>query len=912
MKRILISTKHPEESRVVITENGRLADFDHEVAGRENRKGDIYKGVVSRMEHSLEAAFVNFGDDKNGFLPFKDIPRSVFSTPANGADSAEPDPANANAAAGAAPMLKEGDSVLVQVGRDHISEKGAALNMNISLAGCYLVLMPLQPGGRQVTKQSDRRTRDEMMGRLRELDPPRGMSVILRTAGLGRSAEELRWDLDYLLKLWQALEDAGKNERGPILIYRENNLLLRTVRDHHRPDVAEVVCDNPADCEELRAFMSLVFPDQAERVKLDEGEIIGDALEGQIEEIFAREVEAPSGARVVFDTTEALVAIDVNSAKLRRGDNIEETALRANLAAAEVIARQLRLRDLGGLVVVDFIDMDNEKNRAQVEQHFRALLRKDRARVRTTEISRFGMMELSRQRLSQSVVDAHDRPCPRCNGSGVVRRDESFALTLLRRIRAQAGRGDGTVILTQAPEAAAVHLLNEKRADLRRLEEEFGREIIVLPDAEMHPPDCRIRLVRDAREAALPERNASGKMNEAREKLRAKRRERPRATLDTVMPDARDSAPTAPTAPADSVAKDSGKGAGAGGSGLGVLGKLKRLFFGEPEKVVKPEKPEKREEREPPEKRRGRGRTADSAPRERSRSPRSEEGREGRGDGRENRDGRGGREDREGRSGRGGKPRRNRRGGRRARAERAEQEQRESDGSAPEQKSAEKSAEKPERERERKSEKSSRPPRERPDESTQAEAPTDREVPTKREIPAGGEISAGGEIPTEREIPGGGKIPNGGEKAKAAETGMSAEFSPLPESDSGSDAAPDSRQRRRSRSGPKPGPSPESTESGPGPKPESGPGPSSDFSDSIPVSKPAESDANPPDPKPETAAQAKPESAAQADTKPAEKTPPEFPEVPPADSASAVPPPIQPARSAPPQPSGLRQVETRE
>ena len=885
MKRILISTKHPEESRVVITENGRLADFDHEVAGRENRKGDIYKGVVSRMEHSLEAAFVNFGDDKNGFLPFKDIPRSVFSTPANGADSAEPDPASP-AGAGAAPMLKEGDSVLVQVGRDHISEKGAALNMNISLAGCYLVLMPLQPGGRQVTKQSDRRTRDEMMGRLRELDPPRGMSVILRTAGLGRSAEELRWDLDYLLKLWQALEDAGKNERGPILIYRENNLLLRTVRDHHRPDVAEVVCDNPADCEELRAFMSLVFPDQAERVKLDEGEIIGDALEGQIEEIFAREVEAPSGARVVFDTTEALVAIDVNSAKLRRGDNIEETALRANLAAAEVIARQLRLRDLGGLVVVDFIDMDNEKNRAQVEQHFRALLRKDRARVRTTEISRFGMMELSRQRLSQSVVDAHDRPCPRCNGSGVVRRDESFALTLLRRIRAQAGRGDGTVILTQAPEAAAVHLLNEKRADLRRLEEEFGREIIVLPDAEMHPPDCRIRLVRDAREAALPERNASGKMNEAREKLRAKRRERPRATLDTVMPDARDSAPTTPATPADSAAaKDSGKGAG--GSGLGVLGKLKRLFFGEPEKVVKPEKPEKREEREPPEKRRGRGRTADSAPRERSRSPRSEEGREGRGDGRE---GRGGREEREGRSGRGGKPRRNRRGGRRARAERAEQEQRESDGSAPEQKSAEKSteksAEKPERERERerKSEKSSRPQRERPDESTQAEAPTDREVPTKREIPAGGEI------PTERKIPGGGKIPTGGEKPKAAETGMSAEFSPLPESDSGSDAGPDSRQRRRSRSGPKPGPSPES---GSG----SGSGSSSDFSDSIPVSKPA-------DPKPE--------SEAQADTKPAEKTPPEFPEVPPADSASAVPPPIQPARSAPPQPSGLRQVETRE
>ena len=534
MKRILISTKHPEESRVVITENGRLADFDHEVAGRENRKGDIYKGVVSRIEPSLEAAFVDFGDEKNGFLPFKDIPRALAQN--GGSENGE-----GSSSSSSSPPIKEGDSVLVQIGRDHVSEKGAALTMNISLAGCYLVLMPLQPGGRQITKQSDRRSRDEMMERLRELNPPRGMSVILRTAGLGRAAEELSWDLDYLLKLWGALAEAGEKQKGPILVYRENNILLRAIRDHHRPDVAEVVCDNATDHEEISAFMSLVFPDQTGRVKLDEGEIIDDAMEEQIEEIFAREVAAPSGARVVFDTTEALVAIDVNSAKLRRGENIEETALRANLAAAEIVARQLRLRDLGGLVVVDFIDMENEKNRAQVEQHFRQLLRKDRARVRTTEISRFGMMELSRQRLSQSVVDAHDRPCPRCSGSGVVRRDESFALTLLRRIRAQAGRGEGTAILAQAPEAAAVHLLNEKRADLRRLEEEFGREIVVIPDSEMHPPECRIRLVRGGRPAALAESSHPDKMAEAREKIREKRRERPTATLDTVMPDARDS-----------------------------------------------------------------------------------------------------------------------------------------------------------------------------------------------------------------------------------------------------------------------------------------------------------------------------------------------------------------------------------
>ena len=720
MKRILISTKHPEESRVVITENGRLADFDHEVAGRENRKGDIYKGVVSRIEPSLEAAFVDFGDEKNGFLPFKDIPR-VLTNSENGEDApSSPQP------------LKEGDSVLVQIGRDHVSEKGAALTMNISLAGCYLVLMPLQPGGRQITKQSDRRSRDEMMERLRELNPPRGMSVILRTAGLGRAAEELSWDLDYLLKLWGALAEAGEKQKGPILVYRENNILLRAIRDHHRPDVEEVVCDNPTDHEEISAFMSLVFPDQTGQVKLDEGEIIDDALETQIEEIFAREVAAPSGARVVFDTTEALVAIDVNSAKLRRGENIEETALRANLAAAEIIARQLRLRDLGGLVVVDFIDMENEKNRAQVEQHFRQLLRKDRARVRTTEISRFGMMELSRQRLSQSVVDAHDRPCPRCSGSGVVRRDESFALTILRRIRAQAGRGEGTAILAQAPEAAAVHLLNEKRADLRRLEEEFGREIVVIPDSEMHPPECRIRLVRGGRPAALAESSHPDKMAEAREKMREKRRERPTATLDTVMPDARDSTDVKrPTSTAQTEEE-----------GAGFLGRLKRLLFGDSEtedaKKSAAKKPTAQKRRE------------SSGPREKNRARAASE---------ESRD---------------GKARRSRRG-RRSRGDRPEQadgeksgEKRERGGRSAESRGGER-AEKQER-------KTERPRRQRRERTETTGAETESAL-TSASSAAADASDFSAEMGAPMDMSGNG----------SKEAGMSAEFVPLPESaDSGS------------------------------------------------------------------------------------------------------------------------------
>ena len=765
MKRILISTKHPEESRVVVTENGRLADFDHEVAGRENRKGDIYKGVVSRIEPSLEAAFVNFGDEKNGFLPFKDIPRVLVQNapPENGEapPAADPDAP----AAPAPPPLKEGDSVLVQIGRDHVSEKGAALTMNISLAGCYLVLMPLQPGGRQITKQSDRRSRDEMMERLRELNPPRGMSVILRTAGLGRSAEELRWDLDYLLKLWKALAEAGEKQKGPILIYRENNILLRAIRDHHRPDVAEVVCDNAADHEEISAFMSLVFPDQAGRARLDEGEIIDDALEGQIEEIFAREVAAPSGARVVFDTTEALVAIDVNSAKMRRGDNIEETALRTNLAAAEIIARQLRLRDLGGLVVVDFIDMENEKNRAQVEQHFRSLLRKDRARVRTTEISRFGMMELSRQRLSQSVVDAHDRPCPLCAGSGVVRRDESFALTLLRRIRAQAGRGEGTAVLAQAPEAAAVHLLNEKRADLRRLEKEFGREIVVIPDSSMHPPECRIRLVRGSRPAALAEQSRPDKMADAREKIREKRRERPAATLDTVMPDARETRPSPsprpqPAAAATKPPRKTPDATPEGGEASGFLGRLKRMLFGDAEKESerdggKKHSPQKRRAGPPHSRDKQRGERGERG----DRNERGERG--GRGD--ENRDGKG-RRGRRGRRGRGERPEQQSAG-----ADKPERRERNNRASEPRNNDRQ----------ERKAEKPRRPRKERA-ETSPAESKPESEVATA----TAAAVSAVASPSVESDAASAASVAPVAKDSREdkQEAGMSAEFVPMPES----------------------------------------------------------------------------------------------------------------------------------
>lgn len=483
MAHIYINTKQAEESRIVVVEDGILTGFEQEIAGRENRKGDIYKAIVVRIESGLDAAFVEFGDAKNGFLPLKDVAPGMPG--ATGPDG----------------KLAEGDSVLVQIKKDYSGGKGAGMTSFISLAGCYLVLSPVRGGRAHVSRRGDPQTREQIRRLVADLPVPSGMSVIVRTAGMKQDAAALEWDLQsYLLKLWGMIEEAGRTEKGPALIYRENNILMRAARDYFNPAADTIICDNAESYEELRNFLALVhpeLPDDRLRFYDGDGPMITDSLEAKIDEIFEREVQTPSGARLVFDSTEAMVTVDVNSARMKGADNIEETALHANLEAAEAIARHLRLRDLAGLIVVDFIDMDEEKNRKQVENRLRECFRKDRAQLRHTGISQLGLLEISRQRLARSVEEGHSLSCQRCGGTGRVRRTESLASSLLRRARVTAVQEQVSALLLQAPPDVAVYLLNEKRVALRRLEDFAECEILVLPDERLHPHEWRLRVLRE-------------------------------------------------------------------------------------------------------------------------------------------------------------------------------------------------------------------------------------------------------------------------------------------------------------------------------------------------------------------------------------------------------------------------------
>ncbi len=483
MRTIYINTRQSEEHRIVIAQSGKLTGFEQDIVGWENKKGDIYKGVVTRIEEGLDAAFVNFGESKNGFLPLKHIA------------------ADLPGASGGQYRVAEGDSILVQIKKDHVGDKGAGLTTNISLAGCYLVLMPQTKKDKtMVSKNISGQDRRKITESLDGLNIPDGMSVIVRTAGIGRPQEDLRWDLEsYLLKLWRAVETAAQNNRGPVLIYRENNLLLRAVRDHYRPGEDEIFCDDFDNFQELKNFMEIISPDNVDCVHYYEGTgvMVPDALEQQIDAIYQREIKTTSGARVVFDVTEAMIAIDVNSAQMRGASDIETTALRANKEAAEVIAKHLHLRDMSGLVVVDFIDMAIEANRRQLEEYFVSLLRKDRARVQWAGLSRFGMMELSRQRLSRPVEESQSVVCQTCRGTGRQRRPESFALRLLRKIRGMLPDPEAEALVVHAPSDSAVYLLNEKRVELRRMEDEYDCEILIAPLSDMKPHDYSIRKIKN-------------------------------------------------------------------------------------------------------------------------------------------------------------------------------------------------------------------------------------------------------------------------------------------------------------------------------------------------------------------------------------------------------------------------------
>ena len=486
MKRMLFNATQAEELRVAIVDGQKLIDLDIEQAGKEQRKSNIYKGVITRIEPSLEAAFVNYGTERHGFLPFKEVARSNFIEGADGKRIQD--------------VLREGQEIIVQVEKDERGNKGAALTTFISLAGRYLVLMPNNPRGGGVSRRIEGEDRNELRDLMAQLDVPNGMSVIARTAGIGRTLEELQWDLNYLLQLWSAIENASNLQKGAFLIYQEGSLVIRAIRDYFQPDIGEILIDTPDIYEQALQFMNHVMPGNVSRVKLYRDDVplfSRFQIEHQIETAFSREVRLPSGGAIVIDHTEALVSIDVNSGRATKGSDIEHTALNTNLEAADEVARQLRLRDLGGLVVIDFIDMESSRNQRDVENRLRDALHLDRARVQTGKISRFGLMELSRQRLRPSLGESNHIPCPRCHGTGHIRGIESTGLHILRIVQEESMKENTGAVQVQLPVEVATFLLNEKRSDIYAVEERMDVRVILIPNIHLETPNYNILRLRE-------------------------------------------------------------------------------------------------------------------------------------------------------------------------------------------------------------------------------------------------------------------------------------------------------------------------------------------------------------------------------------------------------------------------------
>jgi ribonuclease E len=488
MKRMLFNATQAEELRVAIVDGQKLVDLDIESAGKEQRKSNIYKGVITRVEPSLEAAFVEYGAERHGFLPFKEIAKQYM--------------VNDGGEFGRSKMsthLKNGSELIVQVDKDERGNKGAALTTYISLAGRYLVLMPNNPRGGGVSRRIEGEDRTELREVMDQLQVPDGMSLIARTAGIGRTIEEMQWDLNYLLQLWQAIEKAAAEEKAPILIYLESSLVVRAIRDLFQPDIGEILVDTNPIFEQALSFMSTVMPANVNKVKLYRDDIplfSRFQIEHQIESAYRRDVTLPSGGAIVIDHTEALVSIDVNSARATRGHDIEQTAFNTNLEAADEVARQLRLRDLGGLIVIDFIDMESAKNQREVENRLRDALRHDRARVQIGKISRFGLLELSRQRLQPSLEETSHTPCPRCHGTGYIRDTASTALHVLRILQEEAMKENTAAIHAQVPVDVATYLLNEKRSDIFQIEARLKVNVLLIPNSHLETPNYQIERLR--------------------------------------------------------------------------------------------------------------------------------------------------------------------------------------------------------------------------------------------------------------------------------------------------------------------------------------------------------------------------------------------------------------------------------
>ncbi len=496
MKRMLINATHSEELRVALVDGQKLYDLDIEAASREQKKANIYKGKITRIEPSLEAAFVDFGAERHGFLPLKEISKQYFkSSPGKGRFNIKD-------------VLKEGQELIVQVDKEERGNKGAALTTFISLAGRYLVLMPNNPRAGGISRRIEGEDRSQLKEAMSGLNTPDNMGVIVRTAGVGRSTEELQWDLDYLLQFWDSIASAAESRPAPFLIYQESNLIIRAIRDYLRQDIGEVLVDAPLVFEDVLNFVRSVMPAYENKIKLYQDEIplfSRYQIEAQIETAFQREVKLPSGGSVVIDPTEALVSIDINSARATKGGDIEETALQTNLEAAEEIARQLRLRDIGGLIVIDFIDMGPPKNQREVENRMRRALELDRARVQVGKISRFGLLEMSRQRLRPSLGETRSEVCPRCNGQGTIRDIESLALSIMRLIYEEASKEKTGQVRAVVPVPVATFLLNEKRKQIVDIESKQSVNVVIVPNESLDTPHFEVLRIREDEQESTEE-----------------------------------------------------------------------------------------------------------------------------------------------------------------------------------------------------------------------------------------------------------------------------------------------------------------------------------------------------------------------------------------------------------------------
>jgi ribonuclease E len=489
MRRMLINATQPEELRVALVDGQKLYDFDIEVPSREQKKANIYKGIITRIEPSLEAAFVNFGSERHGFLPFKEITPNYLGQPLDEELTRKE----------IREFLKEGQEVIVQVEKEERGTKGAALTTYISLAGSYLVLMPNNPRAGGISRRIEGDIRTDMREVMSQLEIPEGMGLIVRTAGGGKSPEELQWDLNYLLQLWEAIERSAKEKPAPLLVFQESNVIIRALRDHLRGDIDEILIDSEPTFKLVKSFLQQVMPQFIHKAKLYRDNVplfSRYQIESQIELAYSREVPLPSGGAIVIDHAEALTAIDINSARATKGSDIEETALNTNLEAADEIARQLRLRDLGGLFVIDFIDMMAARNQRAVETRLREAIKMDRARIQLGRISRFGLLEMSRQRLRPSLGESSLLTCPRCSGQGTIRSVESLALSVLRIIEEEAMKKNTAKVIAYLPVDSATYLLNEKRQTVQDIEKRHNVAALIIPNKQLETPAYEIQRVR--------------------------------------------------------------------------------------------------------------------------------------------------------------------------------------------------------------------------------------------------------------------------------------------------------------------------------------------------------------------------------------------------------------------------------